>query len=137
MSDVNVEKIMEEIREEVEKSGPWPEIPSFEDAGKGIGYSADARGLRSHIEELTNDYVIPISFPDMGGNPLKKLYKKIVTKAVRCATAPMSTRITETNEALKTALEEAGDVIEKQQEQIDRLTKQVEALEKAAGEKKA
>ena len=86
--------------------------------------------LRRRVAELTKDYTIPLSFKDPARNPLKRLIKKMMVKAAGCATVPLSQKVTETNRNLKTALEEAVDVMEKQQKQIDELTKKVRRLDR-------
>ena len=125
---LDIEKIMEEIREEVRRHGPYDDIPEFEGLPKAG--SVSAKFLRGSIERLTADYVIPISQPDTGRNPVKKVYRKAAAKAVRCVTAPMAVKATDTNLALKTALINAAEVIEMQQKQIDDLAARISELEK-------
>ena len=124
---VDIEAVMEEIREEARKLGPYDDLPGFEtisreERGKGAK-------LRSRVETLTEDYVIPTNYADPSRNPLKRIYKKIMVRATHCATAPMAVRVTETNRNLKTALEKAVEVIEEQERRI-------EALEEAIGDRK-
>ena len=82
--------------------------------------------LKEQVKQLTNDLEIPLSYTDPSRNPLKRAYKKVMLKAVNCATAPMSMRITETNTGLKNALEKAVEVIEEQEKRIAELEKKAE-----------
>ena len=123
---LDIEAIMEEIRAEVRKRGPYEEIPGFDTIPKTV--TTSAADLKKSVEELTADCEIPPSFPPQGGNPVKRLYKKAVTGAVRCATVPLSARVTETNQGMRKALEMAVEVIGQQQRRIEELEKKVEGL---------
>ena len=115
---------MEEIRAEAKKWSASEDLPVFAKMPK-----ADTRKcekLKEQVKQLTNNLEIPPSYQVPGGNPLKRVYKKIMTKAVNCATVPMSLRITETNTELKNALEKAVEVIEEQDKRIAELEKRAE-----------
>ena len=128
---LDMEAIMAEIREEVRKNGPYEHIPDFDRMpGPGRRGDTDAYSLKEEIAELTDEYEIPLHFPDPSRNPAKRAYKKVAGKAAHFATAPLSLKVTETNLSLKTALETAAEVIAKQQKQIDELTEKVNRLEK-------
>ena len=121
---LDIEKIMEEIRAEALKRAPAEDLPEFSKMSKENGRAGDQ--LKEQVKLLTDNYVIPVNYQDPSRNPLKRLYKKIMVKAVNCATAPMSVRVTETNLALKTALEKAVEVIEAQEKRIAELEKKAE-----------
>ena len=125
--ELNIEAIMEEIREEVRRNGPYESLPDFD--GVPIEQKVNAKFLRDSIDRLTGDYTIPVSFEDPSRNPVKRIYKKAVKKIVRCSTAPMAIKATEVNLGMKTALENAAEVIARQQTLIDELTRRVEQLE--------
>lgn len=120
---LDIEKIMEEIRAEALKRAPAEDLPEFSKISMINGRIGEE--LEAQVKQLTADYVIPARFEDPSRNPLKRLYKKIMVKAVNCATAPMSVRVTETNLALKTALERAVEVIEAQEKRIAELERKV------------
>jgi len=120
---LDIEKIMEEIRAEALKRAPAEDLPEFSKISMINGRIGEE--LEAQVKQLTADYVIPVRYQDPSRNPLKRLYKKIVLKAVNCATAPMSVRVTETNLALKTALEKAVEVIEAQEKRIAELERKV------------
>ena len=119
---VDVEKIMEEIREEVRRNGPYERIPSFDDIPVP---QEEAEGpvssLRMFVAERTADLTIPPVFPLEETNPLKRFYKRLASKLVRCATFPLSQRVTETNVRQKECLEAMAQTIEKQQFEIEEL----------------
>ena len=121
---LDIEKIMAEIRAEALKRAPAEDLPEFAKISKENRCAGDQ--LKEQVKLLTDDYVIPVNYQDPSRNPLKRLYKKIMVKAVNCATAPMSVRVTETNLALKTALEKAVEVIEAQEKRIAELEKKAE-----------
>ena len=125
---LDIEKIMEEIRTEARKYGPCDDMPSFEEIPPEGELSVEY--LRRKVNELTKDYMIPLSYKDPARNPVKRLIKKIAAKAAGTATVPMAQKVTETNLAMKTALGEAIDVMEEQQRQIEELAKKVKRLER-------
>ena len=75
---VDIEAIMEEIREEVRKKGPYEPIPGLDDIPTSV--------LRK------TDWTVSCAYPAEGGNPLKRLYTKLVSKVVRCALFPLTNR---------------------------------------------
>ena len=123
-TQLNIPKIMEEIRAEARRWEPAEGLPAFEDLSTEDLHKC-AR-LRKRVEKLTEGYEIPIIYEDPSHSPLKRFYKRIAKKAVRCATAPMSVKITETNLNFRTALERAIDVIEEQEKRISELEKAIQ-----------
>lgn len=121
---LDIEKIMEEIRAEARRWAPEEELPEFGKMPKTDTHKGEK--LRAEVRQLTDNYQIPVNYADPSHNPLKRIYKKIMVKAVNCATAPMSVRVTETNLGLKTALEKAVEVIEEQEKRIAELEKKAE-----------
>ncbi len=121
---LDIEKIMEEIRAEARRWAPAEELPAFEKMPKTDSHKCEK--LKAEVKQLTDNYQIPVNYEDPSRNPLKRIYKKIMVKAVNCATAPMSVKVTETNLGLKTALEKAVEVIEEQEKRIAELEKKAE-----------
>ena len=124
VTKLDIEKIMEEIRAEARRWAPEEDLPEFGKMPKTDTHKGEK--LRAEVRQLTDDYQIPVNYADPSRNPLKRIYKKIMVKAVNCATAPMSVRVTETNLSLKTALEKAVEVIEEQEKRIAELEKKAE-----------
>ena len=122
---LDIEKIMEEIRAEARKREPYAEEQAFEQVSSVERRKAER--LKEQVEKLTEDYEIPANYQAQfpSRNPVKKAYRKIATKAMRCVAAPMGKRMTETNLAMKTALEKAVEVIEEQEKRIQELEKKI------------
>ena len=125
---VDIEKIMDEIRAEARKYGSGEDIPTIDRISPEMAVTVD--NLKKKVAELTKDYEIRPTVTNAGGNPLKKIYRKIVSRATGCATTSLSQQVTETNRNLKIALEETVDVMENQQKQIDDLEKKVRRLDR-------
>lgn len=125
---INIEAIMEEIREEARKHGPYSEIPGFDMVSRQD--EATAAALRERLGKLKEDFGAAETAESAGKNPLKRLYRKTAVRAARCVTDPMNRKLTEMIKEFKVILENAAEVIEKQQEQIDELTEQIHRSER-------
>ena len=121
MSEIKVEKIMEEIREEVRKKGEQEYVPGMDEMPVST--------LRQF------DWTVSSAYPAGEGNPLKRIYTKIVSKLIRCVTFPLTKRVTKTNQALKDCIDEITVVIEGQQKTIRELEERVAQLEKKGAAK--
>lgn len=125
--EIDIQKIMEEIKEEVRRNGPYDEIPAFDD----IPIPSDKLGGDISRYKLidSQDLTIPVVYPVESSNPLAKIFKQIMNKLTRCSVSPMAARISETNVKLKAGLCYAMDRIQNQQDLIDELTERIEELE--------
>lgn len=130
-NNIDVKQIMAKIKEEVAKNGPYEEILPFESIPieveqeeKAISVS-EVKGL---IKSKTSNLEIPPVYGIENANPIKRIYKKIVSKIVRCATFPITVRATETNNQLKESLELTLQIVEQQQMQIEKLKKDIEEM---------
>jgi len=115
-TEVNVEKIMEEIREEVRKKGGAESVPGMEELPVST--------LRQF------DWTVPCAYPAAEGNPIKRVYTKIVSKMVRCALFPMGNRLTQIHEEMALRMDELVAMNEEQGRQIEALKARVEELER-------
>ena len=113
---INIDAIMEEIRADVEKNGPYDQLPDFND--------------QPIMEPRVTEWTVECAYPAESGNPLKRAYTKVISKIVRAALFPVTERITRTNLEIKTCMDEMASMIEEQREEIETLTKRVEELEK-------
>lgn len=122
---LDIEQIMAEIRAEAAKREPYAEEQAFEQVSGAERRKAER--LREQVEGLTGHYEIPANYQAQfpGRNPVQKVYKKFATKAMQCVAAPMGERVTQTNLAMKTALEKAVEVIEEQEKRIQELEKKI------------
>ena len=116
MSEINVEKIMEEIREEVRKKGEQEYVPGMDEM--------PVSALRKF------DWTVSSAYPVTEGNPLKRIYTKIVSKIVRCALFPMGNRLTQIHEEMAMRMDEMMSMIEDQQQEINDLYLRIEEMEK-------
>ena len=122
--------VMEEIRAEVKKNGPYEEIPTINEIPMPEDESIfDAKTVLRGVRERNDVFEIPSVFPETSGNPVKKAYKKAMTKAVACATFPMAQRATEINFGVKVSLHDIARILVEQQKRIEELEAKVEVLE--------
>lgn len=112
---INIDAIMDEIRAEVEKNGPYEQLPDFND--------------QPIMEPRVKEWTVECAYPATG-NPLKRAYTKLVSKLVRAALFPVTERITKTNLEIKTCMDEMASMIEEQRETIEALENRVAELEK-------
>ena len=125
---LDIEAIMEEIRSKARKAPPAEGLPEFDRIR--VKRESPVEAMVREVKELTDDYAIPPVFEAEAGNPVKRLYKKMTCRAVRCATVPMSSSVTEANLRFKTALEKALAVVEYQQREIEELKDRIWNLER-------
>lgn len=144
MSAIDIEAIMEEIRETVKAHGPYEAIPAFDEIPLEGGEAApvpeadniSGGQLRGAISRnLGGSWTIPWVYPIPAGNPMVRGYKKVATKLARCAVAPVAQRVTETNQAMKGSIEQLASVIEQQQAQIQALKERLDEMEKREQER--
>lgn len=130
---VDVVKIITEIRRELERKGFYDDLPTL-DQVPVLEYrraeNLDGGSLRERIANTMALCMIPAYYP-VEGNGLKKAFKKASQKATRCSIFPMSNRITQSNQALLQCLEQAVDMIEQQQRQIADMEGRIEKLYEA------
>ena len=124
------EDVLAEVKAEgAKKATEYGEVLPFSEIPYERAEEATANTLWKWIGTRANDVFIPPVFPDEPGNPLKKIYTKVVSKITRCVTFPLSKKVTKTNEALRDCLDDVAGVIEEQQKEILELRKRIEALE--------
>ncbi len=125
---LDIEAIMEEIRAEARKAPPAEGLPEFDRIR--VRQESPVEALAREVKDMTDGYGIPPVIEEKTGNPVKRLYKKITCKAVRCATVPLSSSVTEANLRFKTALEKTVAVMECQQREIEELKDRIWNLER-------
>ena len=124
---VDIEKIMEEIREEVRKNGPYEDIPSFDSVPcPSLGDQLLAK--QNALVQQADIYLPPV-YPVKGGNPALRLYKKVVSKAVRCSTFPLAVRQNEINENFYLGFSDLLKILNIQNQTIHDLADRVQELE--------
>lgn len=144
MQTVDVEKIMEEIRQDIAKKGYREEDLHFKDIALSTEEPSSMRYCREDAEKQL-DYLSfhsnnPVFFP-LSGNPVKTFVQRVVRRIFLFVIYPafqfqnkfnatatrflkQSMNYMNENEALK-------EQMKRQQEQIERLSMEVENLKKA------
>ncbi len=150
---VNVEEIMNEIRDGIKHNNP-EEITCLAEALKeaewiiqterysddlkisyenipiislAIPEAKDCASLLTNIQNAKQTSFISAEFP-VEGNALKQVFKKASQKATRCSILPLTMQINENNTSILTCLEQAVRIIDQQQQQINCLTEQLSKL---------
>ncbi len=128
------EDVLAEVKAEgAKKAAEHGEVLPFSVIPYEKEKEATAETLFRWTETRANDLFIPAIYPDEPGNPLKKIYTKIVSKIVRCVTFPLTCRVTKTNHALKDCIDEMTAVIEEEHKTIKELQKRISELEQQRG----
>lgn len=124
---VDVEKIMEEIREEATKISSVEDIPSFDSVP-----IPSISSLLLHNPSVTAskaDVTLPAVYPVIDKNPVRKIYKKSVSKAVRCSVFPIAYRQSEINGMFRHSFNELLAIISNQEKTILELADRIQELE--------
>ena len=95
----------------------------------------DIEALQKAVQETMQIGVILPEFP-IEGSKVKRIFKKIFQKMMRCVAVPLTGRITETNRMTAQCLKQSVQLIEQQQKQIENLAAQVEKLQKQIHEER-
>lgn len=83
---INVEEIMKEIRDDIEKRNLRDNLPDF--SSIVIGDGKDAMSDGSALSRINNEYFLSY-YTDYTGNPLKNCFKKIIRKMVKFLILPL------------------------------------------------
>ena len=160
--EVNVEEIMEEIRSNIRNRNKTGREDNIADLGEARELVAkeiiekkycndlpefsetpdvlpvekeDIEALQKAVQETMQIGVILPEFP-IEGSKVKRIFKKIFQKMMRCVVVPLTGRITETNRMTAQCLKQSVQLIEQQQKQIENLAAQVEKLQKQIHEER-
>ena len=112
---IDVEAIMKEIKEEAKKNSTRGSVPAFEDV--------------KMIPAAPKDWSVSCAYP-ASGNPLKRLFSRIMSKAVRCVLFPLTERLTVIHHEMQQRMDEMAATIEEQREEIDELHRRLDRAEK-------
>ncbi|MCD7761935.1 MAG: hypothetical protein LUI14_01825 [Lachnospiraceae bacterium] len=142
MSEINIEKIMDEIREEIRQKGYTDDLPSFDETENpeqtGCLYSeAEYQAL---LQELNTSYNIAW-YRDLEGGFLSRFLKKVVRKLTSFLGVPVVVDQSGFNASVTREFNQLAGYIREQKEELDRchqeialLTDKVQALEKSLNE---
>ena len=133
---VDVEKIMQEIRDEIKQKGLDKELLSFEPVrSKNISETYDCfdyEGFLDNVDKINRTCLLQPNKP-ITGNPIAVLVKKTIRKLTRFYIAPIVCDQSEFNVSVTRATNAIRyyiDECRKDKEQIEELLSRVEALEK-------
>ena len=118
---IDIEAIMAEIREEAKKHAGEDRVMSFEEVK-----------MTSAI--TPRDWSVTCAYPP-SGNPLKRLYTRVVSKASRAALFPLTENLTRIHREMKQQMDEMAATIEDQRAEIDALNERLDRLERENGKK--
>lgn len=79
MKNINIEEIMDEIREDIKQRGLDDKDISFDDIvllGGGTGNPYDKRAYKDEVFSLGEEMEV-LSYRELSGNPISKIIKKI------------------------------------------------------------
>ena len=132
---VDVEKIMQEIRDEIKEKGLDKEILSFESiqpvhSGSGED-SFDYEFFIDNVNKANATCLIELDKP-LQGNPVSVFIKRVVRKLTRFYIAPVVSTQAEFNAYVTRSINSIRFYIEEQmnqQEQLGELLKRIDALE--------
>lgn len=129
---VDIEKIMDEIREEIAKQPPM-DIPPFdsfisEAAENDSGFSASpVTGLlKEEVRYLRNNYNYTYYSPVPGG--IRGFIKKVIRRLVKCVVFNLVAHLNSFNFCVAEAAEMTRTVLEEQQKEIQQLKRELDAL---------
>ena len=135
---VDVEKIMNDIRAQIEKEGLVDDLPSFSKVNINMPENMEkyqpSEDIREEIARLKEcaEYAnwnkfIGTTYPVTEASPVKRMIKKVLNHLSRPSMRPVTERITQENVYLSKSISILTGIVEKQQEIIERLEKEAES----------
>lgn len=135
-NDINIEEIMQEIRQNIKDKGYDKEPVSFEEiempqgaVSGGEGYQADV--LLSELEYLNHNYYNQFHVPINGGNPFAVLIKKVIRKLTRFLVVPLVEFQNQYNASSLRCMNQMKEYItelETYQSRVEELEKELDAI---------
>ncbi len=131
---IDVEKIMDEIRQEIREKGYDASMLSFQDVdGEDelpLGQEEKFRleELERRVQEASLHAEVPWYYQAEGGLPVR-LMKKVIRKLIRFAYVPIVENQNRENQLLAQSLRQLLAYVKEQQERVEILEKRLEAVE--------
>jgi len=132
MQNIDVEKIMEEIRAEIKEKGYKPEDLDFSDIAVEVvkmnpegGYNEGE--LQGQLAFLNSHYNNPIYFP-LQGNSVKVFVQRVIRRALLFVIFPGFQFQTRFNVGTVRALNQVKHYMEEQQKEMDELKSEIARL---------
>ncbi len=143
MSGINIEDIMDEIREEIRQKGYTDDMPSFEEIENreesGYQYSEEEYLALLHEINVNNNIVW---YRELEGGFLSRLLKKVVRKLTSFLGVPVvvdqsafNASVTREFNQLAGYMDEQKDELNRCRQEIALLTDKVEELQESLDEK--
>ncbi len=112
--EINIEKIMDDIRAEIKEKGYTSDILSFEDV-TSISLDGENDFSKEKLSELVSymnsSYAVPITRP-LGGNPIVVFIKRVIRKLTRFIIRPIVEHQSEYNSVSARAVGMIGARVE-------------------------
>ena len=131
---IDVQQIMQQLREEIKKKGYTANELSFNDVvveGCGKGQTFDVNNLSCHIEEASAVQRVDLYRP-VGGNALKRLIKKTIRKIIGLVLTPITLDQERYNASMVNSMNQVYLYICQKEDEIEELKQRIEELEKTA-----
>lgn len=131
--DINIEKIMDDIRAEIKEKGYTSDMLSFSEVVGAVTTSDNGKFDKAEfngvVTYLGASNTVPLSMP-LKGNPIIVFIKKVIRKLTRVTIRPIAQHQTEYNAYTARAFTMVGNYIEENSEisKLDLLNK-LEVLE--------
>ena len=131
---IDVEKIMDEIRQEIREKGYDASMLSFQDVDGedelSLGQEEKFRleELERRVQEASLRAEVPWYYQAEGSLPVR-LMKKVIRKLIRFAYVPIVENQNRENQVLAQSLRQLLAYVKEQQERVEILEKRLEAVE--------
>ena len=131
MKEINVEEIMEIIRQDIKNKGYTADMLSFKDVNTPIDSAGQfsLEEFRCTIGAISASRYVPGRTNDNIGNGVKGLIKKVIRKLVWFIIAPISDGQNIYNEQVATALLQLQNYIEEQNRQMKEYKEKIDLLQ--------
>ncbi len=130
MGTINVEKIMEEIREDIKSKGYTNDMLSFDDvqAPSVIKEEYDQDQLVSALHNMSVYAYVPW-YRDLSKSRIKRFIQKLIRKFVAFLIAPVTDQQSDFNKETLRGVGQLAGYIEQSENQLEDLAKAIELLE--------
>lgn len=130
MQDINVEEIMREIREDIERKGYTSDMLSFQEVAVSdkAGYSYDYEELERLAYQVNNNCNV-VWRRELSGNSLEIFIKKVIRKTVAFLFRPVWDEQNAFNGSTTRVINQLMGYIDAQNDKVQKLEKNIEALE--------
>ncbi|MCD7716301.1 MAG: hypothetical protein LUI39_07605 [Lachnospiraceae bacterium] len=138
MSEIDIEKIMDEIREDIRRKGYADDTPSFEEIEnpEQAGYQYSEAEYQAILQEVNANYNI-VWYRELEGGFPARFLKKVIRKLTSFLGVPAVVDQSNYNALVTREFNQLSGYIQAQKDELDRchqeialLTDKVEALEK-------